>query len=289
MDLTIEQPRDSYLVDSYLVDSFLYDGDIIAFMSASAVQKDIDWGDGLWTCHAYLDDAIARFEENVATINEALKESLEVNKVKTVKWNAIKKYFIFSSSKNFRKDLNKEYKAQRITTRKPTCYKALVEWVLKNYSGDGNKPYENLEGDDLVSINATAYRDTSVIISKDKDFKTVPYAYFFNFNTNTLVYNNPERAYRNLMIQVLTGDTADNYKGCPKMGAVRAKKLIDSIPCVLDLWNAVVKAYEDNGSTKEDALLNYQMAHLVNFDEYCDRTYVDGVQDTSYRAFCGSP
>lgn len=39
----------------------LIDGDILAYRASSSVQRDIDWGDGLWTCHAFLSDAKEQF------------------------------------------------------------------------------------------------------------------------------------------------------------------------------------------------------------------------------------
>mgnify|MGYP003333051587 CR=1 FL=1 len=38
----------------------LIDGDIVAYKVASACERPIDWGDGLWTMHSYEDE----IEEN---------------------------------------------------------------------------------------------------------------------------------------------------------------------------------------------------------------------------------
>ena len=32
---------------------FLVDADIVAFKAATAAEQPINWGDGLWTLHAY--------------------------------------------------------------------------------------------------------------------------------------------------------------------------------------------------------------------------------------------
>lgn len=53
----------------------LIDGDILAYKASSSVQKDIDWGDGLWTCHAYLEDAIEQFRNLLDNILFVLKET----------------------------------------------------------------------------------------------------------------------------------------------------------------------------------------------------------------------
>ena len=50
---------------------FLVDADIVAFKAASAAEKPINWGDGLWTLHAYEEEAQAYVNEYKAyTVTE---------------------------------------------------------------------------------------------------------------------------------------------------------------------------------------------------------------------------
>lgn len=235
----------------------LIDGDILAYVCSSAVQKDIDWGDGLWTCHAYLDDAVVYFHQLLGSI----KDALGVNQFYQVNWDECDVIFCFSDAVNFRKTLNPNYKAQRVSHRKPTCYKGLVDYIHDNYKCAS---YPTLEGDDVISILATCKKGDSIIISGDKDFKTVPETFFFNFMKNTFVYYHAEEAYRNLMKQVLTGDTADNYKGCPSVGAKTAEKIISEEINTKYLWDVVVDTYKKKGSTEEEAILNFNMAYLLH-------------------------
>ena len=104
----------------------LIDGDLLAYKASSAVQKDIYWGDGLYTCHAYLDDAIDQFEEIIGGIKDTLKtnHNVEMNDYS----------FVFSDpNDNFRKHLMTDYKNNRLDKRKPTCYYGLVDWIRNNY------------------------------------------------------------------------------------------------------------------------------------------------------------
>ena len=235
----------------------LIDGDILAYVCSSAVQKDIDWGDGLWTCHAYLDDAVVYFHQLLDTI----KSSLAVNHAYRVNWDDCDVIFCFSDKVNFRKTLNPEYKAQRANHRKPTCYKGLVDYIHEKYKCAS---HETLEGDDVISILATCKKGDSIIISGDKDFKTVPEVFFYNFMKDTVTYIHEAEAYRNLMRQVLTGDTADNYKGCPSVGAKSALKIIPDDLNPKYLWDIVVDTYKKKGSTEEEAILNFNMAYLLH-------------------------
>ena len=81
-----------------------------------------------------------------------------------------------------------------------------------------------LEADDLLGIKATkeAY---CIIISEDKDLKTIP-AMVFNPAKDTQVTNISQwEADYNHMMQTLTGDQTDGYAGCPSVGPKTAQKI----------------------------------------------------------------
>lgn len=235
----------------------LIDGDIIAYRASSAVQKDIDWGDGLWTCHAYLEDAIDQFK----VILDGILEGLYENTLE--RYNVSDMLFFFSDKDNFRKHYLSDYKSNRKDTRKPTCYNALVEWVYNSYKCI--KPIKYLEADDLIGIFATSYENT-IIISMDKDFKTIP-AKFFDFGRGEFKVISKDEADYWHMYQTLVGDITDGYKGCPSYGPVKAKKTLSNIPAD-SLWDTVVKAYEKEGLTKDDAILQATMARILRKEDF---------------------
>lgn len=235
----------------------LIDGDIIAYRASSAVQKDIDWGDGLWTCHAYLEDAIDQFKVILDGILEGLyKHTLE-------RYSVSDMLFFFSDKDNFRKHYLPDYKSNRKDTRKPTCYNALVEWIYNSYKRI--KPIKYLEADDLIGIFATGYENT-IIISMDKDFKTIP-AKFFDFGRGEFKVISKDEADYWHMYQTLVGDITDGYKGCPSYGPVKAKKLLSEVS-EGNYWDAVVKAYEKEGLTKDDAILQATMARILRKEDF---------------------
>lgn len=235
----------------------LIDGDIIAYKASSAVQKDIDWGDGLWTCHAYLEDAIEQFKVILDGILEGLYEhTLE-------RYNVSDMLFFFSDKDNFRKHYLPDYKSNRNKTRKPTCYNDLVEWICCSYNRF--KPIKYLEADDLIGIFATSYENTT-IISMDKDFKTIP-SKFFDFGRGEFKVISKDEADYWHMYQTLVGDVTDGYKGCPSCGPVKAKKLLSKVS-EGNYWDAVVKAYNKQGLTEDDAILQATMARILRKEDF---------------------
>lgn len=234
------------------------DGDILAYVCSSAVQKDIDWGDGLWTCHAYLNEALDYFTQCETEIFNSIRLKCDF-------YDDVNILYCFSDRNNFRKLIYPDYKANRRSNRKPTCYYDLVAEIKKIRK---SMTLKNLEGDDVISINVTATQEPSLIVSKDKDFKTVPMAYFYDINKDSIVYYDTETAYRNLLIQTLTGDTADNYKGCPKVGKVSAERIINSEPSVLKLWELTEITFLSKGATENDALRNFSLAYLLQDRDY---------------------
>lgn len=231
----------------------LIDGDIIAYRASSSVQRDIDWGDGLWTCHAFLSDAKEQFFTLTDDIlnREVFKDSdYEIK-------------FAFSDSNNFRKELCETYKANRSNKRKPTCYMALVEFIMSNFD---SVKLPLLEGDDVLGILATDPNYDSIIVSLDKDMKTIP-CKFYNFGNDELFTITEDQAKYNHMYQTLIGDTTDGYSGCPKYGPVKAKKLLDSLTPD-KYWEGVVGAFKGQGLTEEDALLQARLAYILHNGDY---------------------
>lgn len=240
--------------------NILIDGDILVYQSSSAVQKDIDWGNGLFTCHAFLEDAQDTF---IVSLKSIIKDMTE----KGYADENSKYIFVFSSDTNFRKEINPSYKSNRRKTRKPTCYYALRDSIneLKDIPKIETVIFDNLEGDDTLGILATSSYTDSVIVSMDKDFKTLP-CYFYNYDKKTLELHLEDFRYWT-MFQTLVGDITDGYKGCPNVGKVSAAKILKGVD-PKDYWKVVVETYKSKGSTFEDAVMNYRMAHILTCFDY---------------------
>lgn len=164
---------------------------------------------------------------------------------------------------NFRKDLNPSYKAHR--PAKPLMYDYLLPVVINKYNVIS---LPSLEADDTCRIifeDNKNFKGEKIIVTIDKDFYSVPCnLYRDNPKDRTIVKVSEEDARINEFIQVIMGDKTDGYSGIPNYGEAKARKFVTKDTTFDD----VIKLYEENGLTKEEALLNYNMAHIVGIDGY---------------------
>lgn len=126
---------------------------------------------------------------------------------------------------SFRKQVYPEYKANRVGKPKPPLLdeaRALIEdleYPAKRITG--------LEADDIQGILSTRNPDTHVIINNDKDMLTLPGVLVYNPDKMDFPeFITKETAEYNLWEQILCGDSTDNYKGIPKCGPVKARKIL---------------------------------------------------------------
>ncbi len=230
----------------------LFDADMIIYIACAACEKDIDWGNDLWTLHVDLSEVKDKIDEMVVTYGDSAIHKLG--------YEGEYEYVMCLSDKvNFRKQILSSYKLNRANKRKPVGYVGALEWVKNNYTCFS---IPTLEADDCIGILATQ-EDNTIIISGDKDFKTIP-GRFYNFISDALYETSEEEANYNHLMQTLVGDTADNYKGCPGVGAVKAKKLLDE-DCS---WATVVKAFDKAGLSEEEALTQARVAYILRADNY---------------------
>lgn len=226
----------------------LIDADILAYQAASSVEHPINWGDGLWTLHSFQDDAKASFEAMVHSL--------------TAKAGSDDYVLMFSSTTNWRKDVLPSYKSNRANTRKPLLLSFLRHWAMENFSFSIQ---DNLEGDDLLGIAATSRSDV-IVVSLDKDLKTVP-GYHYNFGKEEFFEITEEQADYWHMLQTLTGDATDGYAGCPGVGPKTAEKILKDKPKE-EWWEAVVKAYAKAGLGEEEALVQARVARILRSSDY---------------------
>ncbi len=231
----------------------LIDGDVYIYRAAATCEKVINWDDDNYVNYASLSEAKVIFINTM----RGLFDKFET-----------KEYTIaLSHYKNFRKEINPEYKANRKDKKVPIVYKPLRQWVEQEYNIFCR---EYLEGDDILGILATSkviIRNVNkIIVSLDKDMKTLPCKYHNNKRDESIIVSEQEANY-NHMLQTLTGDNADNYKGLAGCGLKTAEKIISKDMNYKQMWQAVVEAYIKKGSSEQDALLNARMARILrNYD-----------------------
>lgn len=232
--------------------ALLIDGDIIAYKAATSSEVPIQWDQDLWTLHSDLNDAKRAFQ----ALYEAIRDNLPSHHV----------LFAFSSKKNFRYSIWQDYKSNRKNKRLPLTLAALKEWIKTAYTSvDG----AGLEADDILGILATdpVTRDHKVIVSIDKDFKTVP-CNLCDTRTWKIRPITEEDADYAHMFQTLTGDSADGYPGCPTYGPVKAKKILGGATTYKEMWPLVVEAYAKQGLGEDYALTMARLARICRRGDY---------------------
>jgi DNA polymerase-1 len=230
----------------------LIDGDIYLFKAAVVTEHAINWEGDLWTLHANLSDAQEIFDEGMRKIKTGL--------------NAGDIIIALSDTTNFRYSVWPQYKSNRKDKRPPILREPLRRYVLENYS-TFLRP--GLEADDVLGILSTSskiVKGPKVIVSEDKDLKTIP-GVLYNTRSGELSSRTEEEADYQHMIQTLTGDTSDGYPGCPGVGPVKAEKLLSG-KAPAEWWAVVVEAYEKAGLNEAVALTQARVARICRNTDY---------------------
>jgi DNA polymerase-1 len=258
-------------METKMTTRILVDADSIIFAAAAASETVIDWEDDIYSVHADLKIA-----------KEVLTDKLDA-----IEWTTGKGRFILclscSTRHYFRHDLYPEYKSNRAKTfgRPPISFGHLKNWVKENYEV---REYPNLEADDVVGIGGTIFKDT-IIVGSDKDLRQIPGRHVDPLHLDRGIETVTEdEALYNLWYQVLTGDSVDGYPGCPKIGKVKAEKLLGSVSAAqrpIVAW----EAYQKAAQTFEEFRTQYYVArilHSANYDLKEKRVLYDDFSQSDF-------
>ncbi len=175
---------------------------------------------------------------------------------------------------NFRDDIavEKKYKGNREGMTKPVHHKRLKEYAIKKYTpvlADG------VESDDLICIrlyedteNVKRLKDKSkaecVLIALEKDCKnSVGHLYFPD--TKETIWNTTLEANRWVAYQSLTGDSADNYSGLPKVGPKKAAAMLEGLTTTTSIMDTLCTAYKDHYGTNAIETHDWQGQPVTRF------------------------
>ena len=235
----------------------LIDGDIFAYEIAASAEEPINWGDGLWTLHSFEEPAIAKLDARLAE----LKELTEADEM----------IVALTGTDNWRYSVLPTYKSNRVGVRKPMLLRRLKEHLANNYQCFVKK---NLEADDVLGILSTwdGLKGKKIIVTKDKDLKTIPGYIFLSHKPELGVMEiTEEEADHFHLIQTLEGDRTDGYTGCPGIGKVKAQKALEGKPKE-QWWDIVVSLFKKAKLSEDEAKVQANVARILRADEYDFKT-----------------
>ena len=232
------------------------DGDILVYKIASALEEPIDWGADWWGLYADLRSARQHIDESYGTIVQEVSDAYGMPN--GCDWHPFHrpqldvKIVLSDPNKNWRKAVLPSYKRNRAGKRKPVLWNPLRAYLIDKYKAIF---WPGLEADDVIGILASR---NSIIVSDDKDFKTIP-CLLYQPSSKTYSKVTKRTAERAHLYQTLVGDSADGYKGCPGVGGVGAERILRQ-----GTWGEVLTAYDRAGLGFEEALVQARVAHILN-------------------------
>lgn len=265
--------------------TLLLDADIIAFKIASVSQQTFQFPD----CepHTTVDD----WEEVTPRIDRAVADLMENL--------GTKKVIVCLScptAENWRLSVLPTYKANRDYSKRPVHLAAVKDYMEAKWPSY-RRPA--LEADDIMGIlstHDTIVKGKKIIVSEDKDMKTIP-GWLFNPAKDTFPrLIDKTEADRWHLVQTICGDVTDGYAGCPGAGPKAAEEILaDTLHWVphqhtftrgarkgtqetrwellarpegADTWMAVVSLYERFGFTEADAVVQARVSRILRSSDY---------------------
>lgn len=207
----------------------LIDGDVVAFRCAASCEPSKTKGQkrGEW------------YAENTEPLEEAIKRVDELMK-RILNDTGVEEYECFlSSSDNFRKIIDSDYKAHRKDKKDPTWLQQCREHLLVNWKSVLAVGYE---ADDAIGI---AHSDGTIVCSNDKDFQQLP-GLHYNFVKSEFFKVTDLDAGRFIYKLLLIGDTADNIVGVAGIGKAKAEGICNQFHDTKELHERVKYLYGDD-------------------------------------------
>jgi len=232
--------------------TLLLDADIIAFRLAARNETDTAFGKAV-------DPLGPALRETDAYIAE-LKKDLKATDVIVC---------LTCREHNFRYDVRSDYKGKRKTDGRPEHLTA-----IKNHMEEEYETFirYSLEADDVMGIlqtHPTLVAGETVIVSEDKDMRTVPGLLYAPHRPELGVIDvTPLEAAQFHMWQTICGDTVDDYTGARGVGkaSLFAQAVLEEDGP--DLWDTVCHAFGYVGATEAHALQQARLAKILTRECY---------------------
>lgn len=274
----------------------LLDADIIAFKLAATHQRSYRFP-GMEAPSVATDDwedLPARIDAEVAKLTKDLKTTKVIVCLSC------------PTEDNWRLKVLPTYKGNRDYSQRPVFLSAVKDYLAEQYPSY-RRPA--LEADDIMGILSTMQglpksfleenpsfdpKAKKIIVSEDKDMKTIPGWLFNPAKDKKPWLVSPEEADRWHLYQTMVGDTVDGYAGCPGAGPEAASRVLAgewlyswehtftrgprkgtsetrwtwAQDGVRPLWDRVLTLYARYGFTEEDALVQARVSRICRAADY---------------------
>ena len=215
------------------------DGDWFVYQAMSAAEYDASWEEEIWM--RCCDHAKAR---------ENLERSIQSYVTRKKGWAGAKIVLAFTDRVNWRKELvDPTYKENRAVTKKPVGYFEFLDsvWADERYL---SVLEPRLEGDDCMGIIGSNPKQfnakKAVLVSCDKDFKTIPNCDFLWCTTGNILTQTQDTADYWHIYQTMKGDITDGYAGIPGCGEKFVEEFLDN-PIVWEQVTTIAKSGKNKG------------------------------------------
>lgn len=194
----------------------LIDGDILTYRIGFTTE-DVEEGIARWR----LEELIERIMDQTGTKDSVI-------------------YLTSADRSNFRFELFPEYKANRKNKPKPKHYEFLRNTMEKEFMA---QVISGEEADDALGIELTKSGEDAVVATIDKDLDMIP-GWHYNFVKEVLYKISPLEGMRSFYYQCLVGDkSTDNIEGCPRIGPVKATRMLEGAECESEMFQTVLRQY----------------------------------------------
>ncbi|MHC4698993.1 MAG: hypothetical protein ACYTFQ_00300 [Planctomycetota bacterium] len=249
----------------------MLDADMLAYRYAFACETEIQWDADTWT---YRGD-MGRARDGINMFLQDIKAVADASDIF---------FYLSDTQANWRRDVMPSYKGNRAGWRievpsilppkpgpkRPMLWKPIREWLISEFDA---MQQPGLEGDDMIGLAATiphSVYEERIIVSEDKDLRTVPGLHLSPRRLNEGVVEVSQRqATRFHLMQTLMGDRTDGYVGVPMVGEKRADKILGDIdPESPEAWQVVVRTYGGKGLSEDVALMTARVARVLQHGDY---------------------
>ena len=248
-----------------MANTLLIDADMLLFRIMTGCEIEVEASPDVWCRWAPLDEVRSQWGEKIDEMRDLLCADYY--------------HLCWTGSSAFRRRLLPEYKQNRAGKLKPIGWKPMKAELLQE---DASLQHEEIEADDWIGILASSsgwVTGETIVVSGDKDLDQVYGYHYWPWHEEGERYRfvSDDDAIRQFYTQTLTGDSTDNIKGCPGVGPVKAKKIVDTMEldnpedCWCIVRAAYRAAYEKAGITDdpvEAALLNARLVRILRWDDY---------------------